>query len=93
MLSLSTKKGYAMQLQITCSPTRAATRPLRRGGANIRHNTALHQLIGFLRRWRERIRGRRQLARLCELDDHTLQDAGVTRSELRWMAEKPFWRS
>jgi uncharacterized protein YjiS (DUF1127 family) len=92
MLSLSTKKGYTMQLQITRSRGRAATWPLRRGHTNIRQNTALDQLIGFLRGWRERIRARRQLAMLCELDDHTLKDVGVTRSELRWMAETPFWR-
>jgi uncharacterized protein YjiS (DUF1127 family) len=81
-----------MQLQTTLSPGRAATRPPRRGSSNIRHNTALEQLIGLLRRWRERIRARRQLAGLCDLDDHILQDIGLTRSALRCEAETPFWR-
>ena len=80
-----------MQLQTTLSPGRAATRPPRRGGTNIWHNTALQQLIGLLRRWQERSRARRQLAMLCDLDDHILQDIGFTRSELRYAAEKPFW--
>ena len=81
-----------MQLQTTLSPGRAATRPPRRGSTDIGHNTALQQLIGLLRRWRERVRTRRHLARLCGLDDHILQDIGLTRSELRCEAEKPFWR-
>jgi uncharacterized protein YjiS (DUF1127 family) len=81
-----------MQLQTTLNPGRAATRPPRRGGTNIQHNTALQQLIGLLRRWQERIRTRRQLGRLCDLDDHILQDIGLIRSELRCEAEKPFWR-
>jgi uncharacterized protein YjiS (DUF1127 family) len=79
-----------MQPQTTLSPGRAATRPPQRGGTNIWHNTALQQLIGLLRRRRERIRARRQLARLCDLDDHILQDIGLTRSELRCAAEEPF---
>jgi uncharacterized protein YjiS (DUF1127 family) len=78
-----------MQMQTTLSPGRAATRPPRRGSSNIRDNTALQQLIGLLRRWRERIRARRQLARLYNLDDHILQDIGLTRSGLRCEAEKP----
>jgi uncharacterized protein YjiS (DUF1127 family) len=81
-----------MQLQTTLSRGRAATRPPRRGGTNIRHSTALQQLIGLLRRWRERIQTRHHLARLGDLDDHILQDIGLTRSELRCMAVKPFWR-
>jgi uncharacterized protein YjiS (DUF1127 family) len=81
-----------MQLQTTLNPGHAATRPLRRRGTNIQHNTALRQLIGLLRRWQERIRTRRQLTRLCDLDDHILQDIGLTRSGLRCEAEKPFWR-
>ena len=81
-----------MQLQTTLSPGRAVARPPRRGSTDIRHNTALQQLIGLLRRWQERIRTRPQLARLCDLDDHILQDIGLTRSQFRWMAEKPFRR-
>jgi uncharacterized protein YjiS (DUF1127 family) len=92
MLSVSTKEGFTMQLQTTLSPGRAVTRQPGRRGANAQHNTALQQLIGLLRRWRERIRARPQLARLCDLDDHILHDIGLTRSELRCDAETPFWR-
>ena len=81
-----------MQLQTTLSPGRTATRQPRRGSTSIRHNIALQQLIGLLRHWRKRIRTRRQLARLYGLDDHILQDIGLTRSELRCEAETPFWR-
>jgi uncharacterized protein YjiS (DUF1127 family) len=31
-------------------------------------------------------------SQLCELDDHILQDIGLTRVALRREAEKPFWR-
>lgn len=79
-----------MQLQTTLSPGGAAARPPRRSSTNIRRNTALQDFIGLLRRWRERSRARRQLARLCDLDDHTLQDIGLTRFELRWKAETAF---
>lgn len=82
-----------MRLQTTFRPVHTATRPPRRGGTrHVRAGTALRRVIGLLRRWRERMRSRRQLNGLCELDDHILQDIGLTRSELRREAEKPFWR-
>ena len=39
--------------------------------------------------WQERSAQRRQLLRL---DDHALKDVGLTRSEARREASKPFWR-
>jgi len=32
----------------------------------------------------------RQARNLCELDDHFLQDIGLTRAELLWEAAKPY---
>lgn len=40
--------------------------------------------------WVERSRQRRQLA---ELNDATLKDIGLTRSDVRIETEKPFWTS
>jgi len=35
----------------------------------------------------------RELRALCELDDHMLSDIGLTRSQLRREAARPFWRA
>jgi uncharacterized protein YjiS (DUF1127 family) len=48
--------------------------------------------MSSLARWWERMRSRAQLYNLDELDDHILQDIGLTRAALRCQAEKPFWR-
>jgi uncharacterized protein YjiS (DUF1127 family) len=53
------------------------------------HNPALRRVIGLLRRWRERAHSRPQL---CELDDHILQDIGLTREALLRETARPFWR-
>jgi uncharacterized protein YjiS (DUF1127 family) len=45
-------------------------------------------LAGLLRTWAVRARQRRALA---ELDDQLLDDIGLTRSEARREAGKPFW--
>jgi uncharacterized protein YjiS (DUF1127 family) len=82
-----------MPSQTTLGPVRAATRRPRRGGArHAKPSTAFRRIIGLLRLWRERMRSRRQLRNLCELDDHVLQDIGWDRAALRFEAEKPFWR-
>jgi uncharacterized protein YjiS (DUF1127 family) len=82
-----------MPLQTTFGPVLVARRPPRRdGNKHVRQSTALQRAIGLLRRWRERMRSRRQLGRLCHLDGHILQDIGLTRSELFYEAKKPFWR-
>ena len=49
----------------------------------------------FARAWRcvaVWARRRRQRLRLKDLDDHTLKDIGVSRTEADWEARKPFWR-
>jgi len=81
-----------MSPRTSLGPVPAATR-LRRGGA--RHavpDAPLRWIRASLRHWRERMRSRRQLRDLCELDDHILQDIGLTKAALRCKAKKPFWQ-
>jgi uncharacterized protein YjiS (DUF1127 family) len=40
--------------------------------------------------WRERMRNRRELARWTDRDLH---DVGVSRSDVMFETEKPFWRA
>jgi uncharacterized protein YjiS (DUF1127 family) len=40
--------------------------------------------------WRERIRQRRELA---QWSDRDLHDVGLSRSDIAYEAEKPFWRA
>jgi uncharacterized protein YjiS (DUF1127 family) len=46
-------------------------------------------LAGQLREWRLRIRTRRQM---LQLDARTIRDLGLSPGQLRFEAEKPFWR-
>ena len=81
-----------MSLQTTLGPVRAATR--RPHWGRTRHGsvgTRLCLAMGLLRGWRERMRSRRQMRDLYELDDHILQDIGLTRAALGCGAETPFW--
>ena len=55
-----------------------------------------HRLSGFLRgvraalrEWRRRKNGRLELARL---DERMLRDIGLTRAEVDYESNKPFWR-
>ena len=82
-----------MPLQTTSGPVPVAIRPPHRDGAKqLRRDTALQWVIGLLRRWRERMRSRRELGGLCHVDDHILKDIGLTRSELLYTAKTPFWQ-
>ena len=65
--------------------------PTRRPGGS-RHGVPLRSVMDRLRLWQERMRTRRQLRKLYALDDHILQDIGMTRTALRWEAEKTFRR-
>jgi uncharacterized protein YjiS (DUF1127 family) len=49
--------------------------------------TALNQIFST---WRQRARGRRELA---SLDSHTLHDLGLSTGEIQFEANKPFWRA
>ena len=57
-------------------PLQAALAPTRAHEQSPRRFTALRLVIGLLRRWRERVQSPSQL---CELNDHILQDIGLTR--------------
>lgn len=48
------------------------------------------QVFGTLLVWQMRAR---QRARLAEMESHRLEDMGITASEARREARKPFWRS
>jgi uncharacterized protein YjiS (DUF1127 family) len=75
-------KGYPMPLQAALGPVRGTTQPSGRG-------TTLRRLIRLLRRWRERAHSRRELR---ELDDHILQDIGLSRDTLLREPRRPFWQ-
>ena len=82
-----------MSLQTTLGPMLGSTPVPPRGGAkHISAGTSLRSVMSSLARWWERMRSRRQLCDLDELDDHILQDIGLTRAAIRCQAEKPFWR-
>ena len=55
------------------------------------HGTGFLALLGeTIRTWRERQRQRRELASWNERDLH---DVGLSRSDIAFEAEKPFWRA
>jgi len=72
-------------------PGSAGARQWRNATRHVTPSTALRRISGLLRRWRERQRLHRQLRSFSELDDHILQDIGLTRSTLLREATKPFW--
>ena len=47
------------------------------------------EFAGRVREWRLRIRTRRQM---LELDARTIRDLGLSPSQMRFEAVKPFWR-
>lgn len=49
----------------------------------------LRRVLQLVRTWRMRVRTRRQLA---QLDDHQLNDVGISHSERLEELSKPFWR-
>jgi uncharacterized protein YjiS (DUF1127 family) len=65
----TTGKTPYMPLHRALAPVRANTRSPRRV-------SALRRVIGLMRCWRQRVQSRPQL---YELDDHILQDIGLTR--------------
>jgi uncharacterized protein YjiS (DUF1127 family) len=50
----------------------------------------VHRFIALLQSWRQRLRGRRDLATMC--DNRLLRDIGLTRYEVELELRKPFWR-
>lgn len=70
---------------ITENTTRESSERLRAAVDSWLDNNA-----SLLREWRIRARGRRAL---LELDDHRLADIGISRSDAREEAGKPFWKA
>jgi len=75
-------KGYSMPLQTTLGLVRDVTQPPGR-------NTILRHLKGLLQHWRERAYSRPELR---ELDDHILQDIGLSRDTPFREPIRPFWQ-
>ena len=50
----------------------------------------IDRILATLRQWRQRARGRRELA---GFDDYLLRDLGLSRSQAQFEAGKPFWRA
>ncbi|HYZ40952.1 MAG TPA: DUF1127 domain-containing protein [Stellaceae bacterium] len=48
-----------------------------------------NQVIATVREWRRRARERAELA---ALDERTLHDIGLTRTDAEFLSNKPFWR-
>jgi uncharacterized protein YjiS (DUF1127 family) len=48
------------------------------------------QIVERLRVWQER---RQERSRLAELTDRDLHDVGLSRGDIFFEAEKPFWRA
>ena len=56
-----------------------------------RHGSGVFsQIIETLRVWQER---RQERSRLAELTDRDLHDVGLSRGDIFFEAEKPFWRA
>ena len=47
-------------------------------------------LLGLIRLWRLRARSRRDIAML---DERTIADLGLSSSQVKFEAQKPFWRA
>ncbi|MBO0736352.1 MAG: DUF1127 domain-containing protein [Alphaproteobacteria bacterium] len=63
-------------------------RPRQREAGDALKDAGSH-IVATLREWRRRARDR---ARLAELDERTLRDIGLTRTDAEFLVNKPFWR-
>jgi uncharacterized protein YjiS (DUF1127 family) len=78
-----------MSLQTTLGAMRVSTPvPRRRGAKHISAGTTLRSVMASLTCWWKRMGSRQQSYNLDELDDHILQDIGLTRAAFRCQAEK-----
>ena len=74
---------------IDFQPCDGCPRPASRHTATDLLGEASRRALFILHQWRERIRGRNELARL---DDRSLADIGLTPSDRDFLVNKPFWR-
>jgi uncharacterized protein YjiS (DUF1127 family) len=79
----------AIHLQPLDGCKRPASRQASRPGAADLLGEAARRILFTLRVWRERIRGRNDLARL---DARSLADIGLTTADRDFLVNKPFWR-
>jgi uncharacterized protein YjiS (DUF1127 family) len=72
--------------------TKLFTEPSRSTGQFRSIGTAAAALVQVARQIVIAVKHRRELTRLAELDDRTLADAGLRRSDLQTARSIPFWR-
>jgi uncharacterized protein YjiS (DUF1127 family) len=72
---------------ITLLHAAAETLPLRRAAPSA--SSWFADATATLRGWMQRMRSRETLA---GLDERMLKDIGMTRAEITWETDKPFWR-
>jgi uncharacterized protein YjiS (DUF1127 family) len=74
---------------IHLQPSDGHLRPVSRQGAPNLLGEAARRIVYTLRLWRERVRGRNDLARL---EERALRDIGLTPADRDFLVNKPFWR-
>ena len=74
---------------IPFQPRDGCPRPVLRHTAADLLGEAARRVLFTLNLWRERVRGRNELARL---DLRALQDIGLTPADRDFLLNKPFWR-
>jgi uncharacterized protein YjiS (DUF1127 family) len=74
---------------IHLQPCEGCPQPVSRPAATDLLGEASRRVLFTLRQWRERIRGRNDLARL---DERSLADIGLTPGDRDFLVNKPFWR-
>lgn len=74
---------------IHLQPCDGCPRPASRQWTPDRLGEAARRVLHILHLWRERIRGRNDLARL---DERALADIGLTPADRDFLVNKPFWR-
>jgi uncharacterized protein YjiS (DUF1127 family) len=91
-----TRIGRARRLRTKAELSQAASCCPDRISQETQWRASPHRLSGFLRgvratlrEWRRRKNGRLELARL---DERMLRDIGLTRAEVDYESNKPFWR-
>ena len=74
---------------IPLEPLQRPSAPVSRPAHSDALGEAARRILHTLRLWRERIRGRNDLARL---DERMLRDIGLNPADRDFLVNKPFWR-
>jgi len=76
---------------INAEPTFCAALAMaERDGATPRVSRLVNRIAATVAEWQDRAQARRELARL---DERTLRDIGLNRTDAEFEARKPFWRN